>query len=114
MGQYWASMRQLGAKSSPAVAERTVAFLRSRYRTKTADCVSADTGISAKTVAKWLERSSAPGGIAILQLIAAYGPEFLRAIMTSPPAWLDDAARAEEARKLKAEIDALNAKLEAL
>lgn len=112
MGQYSASARQLSVKKAADVGTRVIDFLRGLHPTKTADCVFADTGIAAATVAKWLERASVPGGIAIIRLTAVYGPEFLNAIMHSPPAWLDAAARAEEQRKVRAQIAALQARLD--
>ena len=76
------------------VAERTMAFLRRVHPHKTADNVSADTGIAASTIGRWLDRGSAPTSWAFLRLIAAYGPEFACAVMDHPPAWLDRAAEA--------------------
>lgn len=94
------------------VPERIVAFLRRIHPAKTAECVAAETGISSNTVAKWLDRGSGPSTWATFRLIAAYGPEFACAVMTSPPDWLSAAARAEEQRRLRAQMAALQAKLE--
>lgn len=112
MEQYSSARRQLSVKKAPDVGSRVVDFLRTRYPQKTAEHVSADTGIAIATVGKWMERASVPGGVAIIILTSVYGPEFLNAIMHSPPAWLDEAARSEAQRRLRAEIAALQAKLE--
>jgi transcriptional regulator with XRE-family HTH domain len=98
---------------SEAKPERVIAFLRRIHPIKTAEAVSADTGVQASTVRKWLERASAPSFAALFRLLGAYGPEFVCACMNTPPEWLSEAARKEEARRLRAEIDALTARLEA-
>lgn len=85
--------------------------MRRLHPAKTAECVAADLGIAPSTVAKWLERGTTPNGWAFPRFIAAYGPEFLCAVMDHPPAWLDRAAREEEQRRLRAEIAALEARL---
>jgi hypothetical protein len=46
--------------------------------------------------------------------MGAYGPEFACAVFTSAPAWLDRAVRDERAAQVKAEIAALEAKLEGM
>ncbi|MCJ2129197.1 hypothetical protein [Methylobacterium sp. E-045] len=102
----------LGADERTTVGERTTAFLRQRYPTKTAENVAADTGISPNTIGKWLDRGSAPTSWAFLRLLAAYGPELACATMETPPAWLARAAREEDQRRLRAEIAALQARLE--
>ncbi|KAA2237705.1 hypothetical protein [Salinarimonas soli] len=111
MGQSHLTSRQLDDAGRTVVAERINAFLRQLYPLKTAEAVAADTGISANTVAKWLERGSAPSTWATFRLIGAYGPEFACAVMANPPAWLDRAAREEEQRRLRTEIAALEARL---
>lgn len=111
VGKSHLNSAQLGGVERTVVQARTVAFLRRLYPQKTAECVGADTGISANTIAKWLDRGSAPTSWAFCRLICAYGPEFAVAIMDHAPAWLDRAAREEKARRLKAQIAALEAKL---
>ena len=105
------SRTQLGANATPDVAARIAMFLRSVHPTKTADNVAADTGIPAKTVAKYLDRGSAPGALAFCRLMQAYGAPFACAAMENPPAWLNAAAREDDQRRLRAEIAALEAKL---
>ena len=90
---------------------RVSAFLRRLYPCRTADQVAADTGIKSATVAKWLERESAPNGSAMLILIACYGPDFLGAVMERPPAWLVQQRRAAEVAQALADIARLKATL---
>lgn len=99
----------LACITTASVGERVVQFLRSRHPAKTADNVAAETGIPFGTIAKWLERSSPPGTVAILRLAAAYGPEFLLAAYPKAPAWLDAAARAQRLAALDAQLAALEA-----
>lgn len=83
------------------VAERTIEFLRHLHPQKTADHVAADTGIAAGTVARWLDRGSAPSAWALLRLLGIYGPEFACAVMDEPPGWVDRAAREERQDRLE-------------
>ena len=62
-----------------AIAERILAFLRARHPSKMADCVSAETGVSANTIRALDERGSAPSVAILYRLSAAYGPDFLAA-----------------------------------
>lgn len=91
-----------------------VSFLRSRHPQKTAVNVAAETGCSVDQVEKWLERSSLPNGHGCLALVAAYGPEFLCAVIPSPPEWLNAAHREARRQRLEAEISARQAELDAL
>lgn len=93
---------------------RVAAYLRRLYPQRTADNVAADTGLNSATIAKWLERESAPGGIAMLVLVAIYGPDFLGAVMEKAPAWLDASQRLSEASALAAELDKIQARLDAV
>ncbi len=58
MGQSSQNERQLFVPDKTVVADRITSFLRQIHPSKTAECVSADTGIAAATVAKmvWGER----------------------------------------------------------
>jgi hypothetical protein len=106
--------RNVGVKSSLDMVDKVGDFLRSMYPQKTAECVAADTGISAKTVSKWLERSSAPGGLAMIHLAMMYGPEFLCAVADKTPAWLNNARKAEKAERIERQLAALQAERDAL
>jgi hypothetical protein len=114
MGKSGQSAGQFGFCSSRETSERIVSYLRSIYPTKTAECVAADTNISAATVRKWFGRESTPNGFAVFRLIGAYGPEFLVAVFPSAPAWLSAAHQSEKAARLQRQMDALKAEMEAL
>ncbi|KQP61084.1 transcriptional regulator [Methylobacterium sp. Leaf108] len=112
MGKSHGNSAQLGEAERTVVQERTTDFLRSLYPTKTADNVAVDTGISANTISKWLERGSAPASWAFLRLLEAYGPELACAVMADPPAWLDRAAREQKRERLEAQIASLQSQLD--
>lgn len=112
MRQSFRLKRQLSEQSDKDVAERILDFLTKIYPTKTAECVAADTGIPSVTIAKWLERTSAPKTASFVKLFCAYGPGFLACVPKTPPAWLDAAARAHEQAALRAQIADLQAQLE--
>jgi hypothetical protein len=104
--------RRRPAVISGACADRVVAFLRRRHAStgaKIAEAVEADTGVSAGTVRKWLDRSSAPSFAACLALITAYGPEFLAAVFDRAPSWIDAAARAARRDQIESAIACLEA-----
>lgn len=93
-----------------SVAARTEAagrigdFLRALYPSKTAENVSADTGLGADGVQKLLDRGSVPSGLAIAALTLAYGPDFLAALMGErAPAWLTRAGQEAEIARLEAQ-----------
>ena len=67
-------------------------FLRREHPTKTADGVAGQTGISAKTVRKWLDGETSPNGAALLMLALAYGPQIIAACVKGAPSWLDAAS----------------------
>lgn len=92
--QYSNNKLRYSVRSSTIVGERVIDFLRNAHPLKTSENVAAETGMSAATISKWMERKSVPGGLAIMRLIAAYGPEFLVAAFPSAPSWLRDASRA--------------------
>lgn len=96
------------------VGDRFVDFLQALHPRKTAENVSADTGCTVAAVAKWIERRSLPMGFGFLQVLNAYGPEFLAAIMHTTPAWLDEARRAARMRALAERHAAIEAEMAAL
>lgn len=102
---------QLNPASRTTVGEQIVSFLRQRRPIKTADSVSADTGVPAGTVQKWLDRGSAPSVAHFYRLVGAYGPDFLAIGFDAAPEWLASAVRTENSIRLKSEIAALEAKL---
>jgi hypothetical protein len=86
------------------LGNRIELFLRRRHPSKTVANVAAETGCTTHQVGKWLEGASAPNGAAMTALIAAYGPEFLAAVMPDAPAWLDAALQAERRAQIDAKI----------
>lgn len=94
------------------VAERLNDFLRAKHPVKTAEHVAADTGIAAATIARWLDRGSAPSAWALLALVGAYDAEVMCAVMAKPPAWLVARARQSERERVEAQIAALRARLD--
>jgi hypothetical protein len=103
---------ELESRRGLSLGERVAAFLRLRHPVKTADNVSADTGIPVNTVKTWLQRASAPDAEGYTLLWLAYGPDFLAVLADGrAPQWLQQARRDHEAAALKAEIAALKTKL---
>ncbi len=91
--------------------ERLTAFLRSQHPIKTADSVSARTGVKAETVQKWLDQGCAPSLTAVLAIVMAYGPEALATVLGDrAPAWLSAAHREAEAARIDLEIEELKAR----
>lgn len=71
-------------------------------------------GVKAPTIAKMLERRTAPGAALWVAMTCAYGPEFLAAVLPSAPTWLSDAQKCERIRALEAAIEAQRRELDAL
>lgn len=112
-------MGQLSQKKSTdvgsdrtTVAERVVAFLRTRHPHKMAECVAAETGINAGTIRKLEERLSAPSLAVFGRLGCAYGPEFLHAVFGWD--WLDRDVRENKLRELESRRAQLDEQLNAL
>lgn len=104
----------IGQIDTQACPERAVAFIRSRYPSKTAECVSSDIGVPASTVRRWLEGAASPSWAAFSRLIFAYGPAFLVAVYPNAPKWLNDAHRQERLCALQAEQARITAELASL
>lgn len=82
---------------------------------KTAENVAVETGLSTETVQTWIDRGSAPNVVGMIYLVGAYGPDFLAACMgDKAPAWLTLAGQDAELARLKAEREALDARIAAL
>jgi len=104
---------------SQEFGERIAQFLRGRHPVKTAEMVAADVpGLAPVQVRKWLDRGSLPSLPAMISLVAAYGPDFLAALMSRPPDWLlaaqDGAARervAADLQRLAEQISELESRL---
>ncbi len=93
---------------SKVLVERVATFLRRAHPAKTAAHVASKIGVSEYRVGKWLELSSAPNGSAMIALTAAYGPEFLAAVMPASCAWLDESVRATRLARVEAELAELH------
>ena len=93
---------KIGQIDGDACPDRAVEFIRKLYPNKTADCVSADTGVPSQTVRRWLEGVAKPSWTAFSRLIFAYGPAFLIAVYPKAPKWLDDAHLRERLAALEA------------
>lgn len=105
VSKYPAISSKLRVKASEDTGALVARFLRAQHPRKTAEMVAADTGLAISTVATWLEGRSVPGGVAVLTLIAVYGPSFLASVMPGSFGWLSDAARTAEQQKLEREIE---------
>lgn len=92
---------------------RLRSFLRAVHPRKTAEGISADTGISVGTVSAWLKGISAPSFTAYTTLIDVYGVELLSAVLPRNIA-VREAARQHKRKRLTSDIADLNARLEAL
>ena len=88
-------------------------FLRAIHPRKTAEGVSADTGLPVGTVAAWLKGISAPNFAAYTTLNDVYGVEFMAFILPRN-ILLSEYARDAARRRLASDIANLNARLEAL
>lgn len=106
---------QMSVAERTSAADRVAAFLRRLHPIKTAENVAADTGLNADTVQKWLDRGSMPSAVGLIYLVGAYGPDFLSACMGDrAPEWLTAAGQDAELARLKAEREALDARIAAL
>ncbi|MGW9822264.1 DNA-binding transcriptional regulator YiaG [Methylorubrum extorquens] len=104
-GQACAKVSQVDGRT---LAERVSAFLRSQHPLKTAQCVEAETNISANTVRKWLEQGNAPSGSAYDALVCRYGADFLCAVHPEHAgAWFADVARQQRQQRLERKAAAL-------
>ncbi len=109
------STRHLSRKAAARVGPRTCDYLRKRHPDRTAENVAADVGCGVKdtTIRKMLNRCSAPRADLFVLLLNAYGLDFLMAVMTTPPAWMVEAYRAEEQARLRRQLAELQARVEA-
>lgn len=109
--------RPSSASDTTVVGEQTCTFLRRLYPRATAENVAADLKtwrVKSATIAKMLERGSTPSTHLWIALSSVYGPEFLCAVLPSPPRWLSAAYRAEKQARIEAQVAALKTELERL
>ncbi len=117
MRQLSGNRRQKYVIAPTFVGERVAAFLRRAHPERTVDNVVADLtawGIQHATVAKMLERQSAPGAIMMFALIWAYGPEFLADVHPAPLGWLRPALQEQEVTALRRDFEAMQQRLDRL
>lgn len=106
---------QMSVTERTSAAQRVADFLHRLHPIKTAESVGADTGINAETIQKWFDRGSMPSAVCLIYLVGAYGPDFLAACMGDrAPEWLTAAGQDAELARLKAEREALDARIAAL
>lgn len=91
-------------KFSDARWDRAVEFLRRLHPHKTAESVSAETGIKIDTVRKLLGGGSAPTFRHYTRILFAYGPEFAACVYPSAPAWLRAEDRAARHSQIEADL----------
>ena len=101
-----------GICSGPELRDRVTSYLRRLYPNKPVDNVAADLGIAPDTVRKWFARENTPNGPTVVWMILYYGPEILAAITKKPPDWLDSAVQARKQAAIRAQIQALQDRLE--
>ena len=104
----------IGANGTQACPDRAVAFIRTLYPAKTAECVAADIGLPVPTVKRWIEGAAKPSWSGFSRMILAYGPAFLVAVFPSRPRWLDDAYQREQLAELEAEQARIQSRIAAL
>jgi hypothetical protein len=91
---------------------KLVDYLRVKFPKDTAKQVAAVLKIkSHRTVENWLLEVSCPGFYNVGQMIAAWGPEFIAAVMDEPPEWASEALAREELAELGRRTAALKARL---
>jgi hypothetical protein len=99
-------VRKIGVLEPQVFGARIAGFLRSIHPLKTAACVEAETRISSRTVAKWLEGASSPAGNAYHRLIEVYGPElFVFVNPDASPASLREAALMCRQARLERQVE---------
>lgn len=109
--QSHANIRQLSGLDQTVVAERVVAFLKRKHPDNTAKVVARQTDISRDTVAKWIERGSAPNAEGMARLICVYRTDFLIAVLGGADQWLAVAAWHERRATYEAEQAAFVAEM---
>ena len=96
------------AGAGTIVLPRIIAYLQRRHPVWTAKRVSADTGIPAATITKWLNRGSAPSAGHMFSLGVAYRLDFMAAVFVEVDE-LEVVARAKRIADLEAETARLKA-----
>lgn len=79
-------------------------FLRRKHPAKTAENVSAETGVPVSTIHALIYRGQDITGSNLLALVAQYGPDALHAAWDGAPEWLSTVARHEKRDAILDEI----------
>lgn len=112
MGKTGQVRRKVSQVDGRTLAEHVCAFLRAQHPVKTAQCVEAETGISAHTVRKWLDQGNAPSGPAYDALVRRYGAPFLCSVHPETrDAWFAHVARMQEQERLEAKARQIRQRL---
>jgi hypothetical protein len=90
---------------------KMVQFLRTKFPHDTAKLAGAALNRSPRTVENWLAQRVNPDFVACGDMIDLWGPEFLCAVMTSPPEWANEALARLELEELERRSAALKEKL---
>lgn len=115
MGKTGQVRRKISQVDGRTLAEHVCTFLREQHPVKTAQCVEAETGISAHTVRKWLDQGNAPSGPAYDALVRRYGASFLCSVHPETrDAWFAHVARMQEQERLEAHVRQMKQQLAAL
>lgn len=109
--QSHATIGQVSGLDQAHVAERVVAFLKQRHPHGTAKYVSRETDLPRHTVAKWIERGSAPNAEGLIRLIRTYRTDLLIALLGGAEPWLAVAAWHERRARFEAEQAAFEAEM---
>ncbi|QGY01497.1 hypothetical protein MMSR116_05955 [Methylobacterium mesophilicum SR1.6/6] len=102
---------QLSGIDHEIIAARVAAFLKHRHPHNTAKYVAREIDVPRDTVAKWIERGSAPNAEGILKLIAVYKTDLLIALLGGAEQWLAVAAWHERRARFEAEQAAFLAEM---
>ncbi|GJE33527.1 hypothetical protein LDDCCGHA_3727 [Methylobacterium oxalidis] len=113
MGKTGLAARKVSQVDARTLAERVTSFLRAQHPLKTAQCVEAETDISASTVRKWLEQGNAPSGPAYDALVRRYGAPFLCAVHPEQAdEWFAEVARMQEQVHLERAVAVMKRRLD--
>jgi len=91
-----------------------IGWLKVRFPTSTEFHVQASTGISAASVANWLQRRSRPSAEHLSILLCAFGPSLFRAAIREPATWIERACEAERLHEIDQQMDRLRTEKAAL
>ncbi len=117
MGQASPTSRHRSVFAPTDVGERVCTYLRRLHPGRTVDNIVADLAawdVKNSTIAKMLERRTAPSVPLLFAMVEAYGPDFLAAAYPKQLGWLSEAARAQRKATLEARMADLKSEMERL